>query len=111
MYAIRSYYAAFARLVNATPRPLVVGSDSSVSAGELVSLAWRLRPEARFLLEPPAGGLTLPEGYTALFALLPSETLRRQLEARYRLEPFDDSWKWFVLEPRAPAVVAPPAPR
>jgi len=92
--------AAIARLVNASPKPLVVGSFADTSSGEILSLAHRLDDRVRILLESSAQPVEIPSGYSRLFALLPSDRLRAALEKTYRLQPYPGSWKWFVLTPR-----------
>lgn len=89
--------AGFARLVNSTPKPLILGSDGAVNLGELLSLSYRLRPEARLLLQSTDGPVQIPPGHTALFALLPGERLRRQLARDYEVIPFPGTWQWFSL--------------
>ncbi len=92
--------AAFARLVNASPHPLILGSSADTSSGEILSLAHRLDGHVRLLLEDPTRPLEIPSGYTRLFALLPSDRLRTELEKHYILQLYPGSWKWFVLTPR-----------
>jgi len=93
--------AAFARLVNGTPHPLILGGDGDVNLGELLSLSYWLRPEVRLLLQGTDGPVRIPPGHTALFALLPGQRLRRQLELDYDVRPFPDTWQWFTLVPRS----------
>ncbi len=92
--------AGFARLVNASSRPLIVGSYADTSGGEILSLAHLLDDHVRVLMENPARPIEIPSGYSRLFALLPSDRLRAQLEKTYAIEPYPGSWKWFVLSPR-----------
>ena len=91
--------AAFARLVNASEKPLLVGSHHAVSDGEILSLAHSLDSHVGVMMDGYVKPLVIPSGYSRLFALLPSGRLRRTLEKDHRLEPFQDSWKWFVAIP------------
>jgi uncharacterized membrane protein len=94
--------AALARQVNRAERPLVLASPGAVSAGELISLSHRLEPHVRLFIEGFDDKIRIPQGYSDLFVLLPSPRLRTTLETRYRLEPFRDTWQWFVAVPRSP---------
>lgn len=87
--------------VNAAERPLVLGSDSGVGLGELISLAYDLDPEVRVWGEPPGSGARVPAGYASLFAVTPSGELRAQLGPRYRLEPVGGTWQWYQAVPIA----------
>jgi uncharacterized membrane protein len=91
--------AAFARLVNTAERPLIIGSYTFVSSGEILSLAHRLEPHVRILMEDPRHPAQVPGGYSAIFTFMPSDEIRGQLEKHYSLEPFDGSWKWSVASP------------
>jgi len=87
--------------VNAAERPLVLGSDSGVGLGELISLAYDLAPPVRIWGEPPGSGARIPEGYASLFAVTPSGALRAQLEPSYRLVPVGGTWQWCEALPRS----------
>ncbi len=90
---------AFARLVNRANKPLIIGSSTAVSGGEIVSLAHRLAPHVRILMENPATPLTVPVGYAEIFTFMPSDGIRQQLEKHYRLESYVNSWKWSIAVP------------
>jgi len=104
--------AAFAREVNRTERPLVLGSVSHVGAGELISLSYLLAPGVHLLVTRSDQADFIPPGYTDLFLLLPYTQLRARLEAEdYRVEPFQGSWKWFIAAPnRGAGAVASSGP-
>jgi uncharacterized membrane protein len=91
--------AHFADLINAVERPLVVGSYHSVGSGELLSLAYRLEPKVRIWMERYQEPLDIPDDFTGLFALTPSQRIRDRFADRYRFEPFAGSWKWHVAVP------------
>jgi uncharacterized membrane protein len=92
--------ASFARLVNAAEKPLIIGSYTDVSTGEILSLAHLLDANVRVLMENPHKPAEIPTGYSRLFALSPYGQLRAQLEKNYKIEPFPGSWKWFIATPR-----------
>ena len=91
--------ARFAELINAGERPLVVGSYHDVGSGELLSLAYRLDPKVRIWMEKYQAPLDIPEDFTDLFALNPSENIRQHFADRFRFERFEGSWKWYVGVP------------
>lgn len=98
----KSYSAsnqAFARRINAAARPLVLASDSAVSLGEVISLSYHLAPQVRLQLEPVTGTLQIPRDGGDMFALLPSEKLRAQLQPTHEFRPFGASWQWFLVPP------------
>jgi uncharacterized membrane protein len=92
--------AAFAQVVNATKRPLVLGCPSFISAGEMISLSYLLGPQVRLLGIRKEREIPIPRGYSDLFLLLPYARLRAELAAQgYRIRPFQHSWKWFRALP------------
>jgi uncharacterized membrane protein len=93
--------ARVAELVNASERPLLVGSYHDVGSGELLSLAYRLEPEVRIWMEKYQAPLNIPEEFTGLYALNPSKRIRDKFADRYRFEQMAGSWKWFVAVPQA----------
>ena len=94
---------AFARYLNGREHPLLISSDGDVNPGELLSLSYLLDPKVRILLAPASGEVTIPPGFTELFALNPSFELRQRLAQDYQLRPYRDSWKLWVLTPRSAA--------
>jgi uncharacterized membrane protein len=91
--------ARFAELINSSEHPLLVGSYHDVGTGELLSLAYRLRPKVRIWMERSEVPLDIPEDFTGLYALNPSKRIREAFADRYRFERFDGSWKWYVGVP------------
>ena len=91
---------AVARLINAGDRPLVLASELGVSVGELISLAYYLRPDVALWGEPSGRAYDLPRGFSDLFVLTPSPSLRARLEQRHRLVPLLDTWQWYRVEPK-----------
>ena len=91
--------ARFAELINAGKQPLLVGSYHDVGSGELLSLAYRLDPKVRIWMEKYQAPLNIPQDFTELFALNPSQRIREKFADRYRFESFDGSWKWYVGVP------------
>jgi len=92
---------AIAQVINASDRPLVLASDQGVSAGELISVAYHLRPQVKLWGEPYASAYDLPGGFGDLFALTPSPRLRERLATTHRLEPLLGTWQWYRVEPKA----------
>jgi uncharacterized membrane protein len=91
---------AIAKMINATERPLVLASASGVALGEITSLAYGLKASARIWGEA-AGGAPVPaEGFTAVFALTPSEALRTGPLKDCVLTPLLESWQWYQVTSR-----------
>jgi uncharacterized membrane protein len=91
--------AAIARRVNAAQRPVVLASNEGVSAGELISLAYHLRPGVALWGEPAAQASEPPQGFGDIFVLTPSPLLRQRLERTHRLVPLRGTWQWFHAQP------------
>lgn len=92
---------AVAKLVNAAERPLVLASPSGVSAGEMISLAYHLRPDVALWGELESAPISLPKGYSSLFVLTPSQRVRDLLDQHYELVPLLGSWQWFRAVPKS----------
>jgi len=97
--------AAIARMINASDRPLVLASNEGVSAGELISLAYHLRPGVALWGEPYGRSYDLPDGFGDLFVLTPSAQLRERLEETHRLKPLRGTWQWYRVELKVPSDV------
>lgn len=102
--------AAIARRINAGDRPLLVASDQGVSAGELISLAYRLRPSVALWGEPYGSTYELPSGFGDLYVLTPSPQLCELIEKTHELVPLFGTWQWYQAEPKASPnqQIAPP---
>jgi uncharacterized membrane protein len=91
---------AVAHLINAAERPLVVATHSGVSLGEVISLAYDLRPGVRIWGEPRPGVEPPMADFARVFALTPSAEVRLALQERgYWLAPVLETWQWFEAEP------------
>ncbi|MFZ5480324.1 MAG: glycosyltransferase family 39 protein [Myxococcota bacterium] len=71
-----------AAVVNAAPRPLVVGDRERHNPGNVLALAGLLRDDAELLLFADAEGHALPRA-DGVFLFTPTEQLRRAVEARH----------------------------
>jgi uncharacterized membrane protein len=98
-----------AGVINAAPRPLVLASDTGVGLGEVLSLAYDLKPEARVWGEP-AGLAPVPAGTGALFAVTPSGELRTQLAPSHDFQALEGTWQWFRVVPKAAPANRPDEP-
>ena len=75
-----------ARIINASPQPLVVSHSGNINFGSIFSLSYLVNPNTQFQLadgsqnqeseNPPQ----IPEGYSDVFLLNPSDQFRQQLE-------------------------------
>jgi uncharacterized membrane protein len=88
--------ATLAKVINASKKPLVIGSYSTVSTGEILLLTHMLDAHVHVLMENWQQPAQVPDGYSQLFVFMPSDELKAQLERRFKLEPFQGSWKWYV---------------
>lgn len=87
--------AAFAKLINAEPRPLVLAMGRDISAGELISLSYHLKPTIPILAQLGDETSHIAPGYSKIFLLVPSDKLKAGLKAKdYRISGY--SWKWFM---------------
>lgn len=82
--------------INASERPLILGSDLGVAVAELLSVAYHLRPQVTFWREPQGQDVVLSEGFESLFVATPSDGFKDTLAARHlRLESMAETWQWF----------------
>ncbi|MBK1720953.1 glycosyl transferase family 39 [Thiocystis violacea] len=100
-----------ARRANAGHATLILASESGVSTGELMSLAYHLRPGVRIWAEPPGQDVRPPLDGDLIIALTPSGRLRKALEKRGTLTAIPDTWQWFeASQPRASTTTDSAAP-
>jgi uncharacterized membrane protein len=107
--------AEVARIINASPHPLIVVGHHGVAPGEMLSLSYYLDQRVRVWGEPERGADRIPGGFASLFLLTPSEPLRAMLQSDYQLQSLAGTWQWFRAVPRqsgtAPKALSADAPR
>ena len=88
-----------ARIINQAQQPLVIGSDSGTSPGNLFSLSYLLDQKVRLELVTEPEVPKIPPGFSDVFVYNPSETLKSGIERNYnaQLESIDPNgvrlWK------------------
>jgi uncharacterized membrane protein len=90
-----------AGLINATERPLLIVTDSSVGLGEAISVAYDLGDQVVIKGEPRGGGGVSTNGFSDIFLLTPSAELRAALSGTHDLKPLLNTWQWFRAVPKS----------
>ncbi len=76
-----------ARLINQATRPLLIGASDWPSFANILTLSNVLDPKVRIRLLTDSGGLEIPDGFSDIFLISPSEPLRQRLEqGGYQIE-------------------------
>lgn len=85
---VSTSFPEVARIINASPTPLIVGGIERHSPGNLLALSAILAPQVRMqlLTIELERAYTLPEGIDDIFVMGPMEPLRLRLEAREHVE-------------------------
>ncbi|KYC38552.1 hypothetical protein WA1_35800 [Scytonema hofmannii PCC 7110] len=72
-----------AKIINQSYRPLLISHASSSHSGNTFSLSYLVQPKVRFLLVKGKALPKLPKGFTDVFLLNPSNSLRKAIEKKY----------------------------
>lgn len=86
-----------ADIINQSHNPLLVGNQTSYNPGNLIALSYLLKPEVKIQLLSDEKGYMMPDGFSEIFLLSPSEELRERLEKEQRIkvkEVFEDNHLW-----------------
>lgn len=75
-----------AQVINQTSSPLLVSDALGNNYGNVLSLSYLLEPKVRFLLVNNPKTPTIPNGFTDVFLLNPSENWRETIEKNYKLK-------------------------
>ncbi|WP_373525524.1 glycosyltransferase family 39 protein [Nostoc sp.] len=94
-----------AQIINKTTRPLLISDAFGNNFGNVFSLSYLLKPKVRFLLVNNQKAPKLPDGFTDVFLLNPSDTWRETIEKKYKLETdivYSDNYYsiWKLTKPR-----------
>jgi len=73
-----------ATIVNQASRPLLISDSFGINYGNAFSLSYLVEPKVRFLLMKDKNIPTIPKGFTDVFLLNPSSTLRKGIEKKYK---------------------------
>lgn len=92
-----SQNAAVARIANASDDSLILASDpSGIGPGELISLAYHLRPDARILGQSWHRPLVVPAKHGKVILLSPTDSALAALGSTDTAMPIPGTWQWFV---------------
>lgn len=75
-----------AQIINQTTRPLLISDALGNNYGNIFSLSYLLEPKVRFLLVNNQKIPQIPDGFTDVFLLNPSDTWRETIEKKYKLK-------------------------
>jgi uncharacterized membrane protein len=75
-----------AQIINQTTHPLLISDALGNNYGNVFSLSYLLEPKARFLLVNNQKTPRIPDGFTDIFLLNPSETWREIIEKKYKFK-------------------------
>ncbi|MEH2289525.1 glycosyltransferase family 39 protein [Nostoc sp.] len=75
-----------ARIINESNRPLLISDASGNHDGDIFSLSYLLNPKVRFLLVKNQKIPKIPDGFTDIFLLNPSDIWSKIIETKYKLK-------------------------
>lgn len=75
-----------ARILNQSPRPLVISSNNSLNPDDLLSLSYLLDPKVKFQLIGGSAVPEIPDGFSDVFLYNPRQEVQAQLEKQYKIE-------------------------
>ncbi|MEH2151529.1 glycosyltransferase family 39 protein [Nostoc sp.] len=75
-----------AQIINQTTRPLLISDALGNNCGNVFSLSYLLEPKVRFLLVNNQKNPKIPNGFTDVFLLNPSDPWRETIEKKYKLK-------------------------
>ncbi|MEH1908871.1 MAG: glycosyltransferase family 39 protein [Nostoc sp.] len=75
-----------AQIINQTTRPLLISDALGNNFGNVFSLSYLLEPKVRFLLVNNQKIPKIPDGFTDVFLLNPSDIWHEKIEKKYKLK-------------------------
>ncbi|MEH2232262.1 MAG: glycosyltransferase family 39 protein [Nostoc sp.] len=95
-----------AKIINQTNHPLLISNDSGINYGNVFSLSYLLQPKVQYQLVKDRSIPTIPDEFTDIFLLNPSDTWRKQIEKTYNYKTFvvygDNNYLlWKIENPRS----------
>ncbi|WP_448268397.1 glycosyltransferase family 39 protein [Nostoc sp. DSM 114159] len=95
-----------AKIINQTNHPLLISNDSGINYGNVFSLSYLLQPKVQYQLVKGRSIPNIPDGFTDIFLLNPSDTWRQQIETNYNYKTFvvygDKNYLvWKIENPRS----------
>ncbi|MBD2499630.1 glycosyltransferase family 39 protein [Anabaena azotica] len=93
-----------ARFINQKSRPLLISNFSEINYGNVFSLSYIVEPKVRFQLLKDQTVPTIPNDFTDIFLLNPTNAWRQQIVRKYQLKPNlvygdDDYLIWKLVKP------------
>ncbi len=73
-----------AKIINQAANPLLISDDSGINYGNIFSLSYLLQSKVQFQLVKNQTIPNIPDEFTDIFLLNPSDVWRKQLEANYK---------------------------
>ncbi|BAT54502.1 unknown protein [Nostoc sp. NIES-3756] len=94
-----------ARFINQKSRPLLITNFSDTNYGNVFSLSYLAEPKVRFQLLPDQTVPNIPNDFTDIFLLNPTNAWRLQIATKYKLKPnlvYGDDYYlvWKLVKPR-----------
>lgn len=85
------------RIIDRAESPLLVGNSTSYNPANILALSYLVKPEVKFQLLAEETGYRIPPGFSDVFFLSPSDSLREQLEREQNIKLeflFGDNHLW-----------------
>ncbi|MEH2055624.1 MAG: glycosyltransferase family 39 protein [Nostoc sp.] len=77
-----------AKIINQAAHPLLISDDSGINYGNVFSLSYLLQPKIQFQLLKDHSIPNIPDEFTDIFLLDPSDIWRKQIETSYHYKTF-----------------------
>ncbi|MBE9051177.1 glycosyltransferase family 39 protein [Nostocales cyanobacterium LEGE 11386] len=92
-----------ANIINLSESPLLISDSEGINYGNVFSLSYLVQPKVRFKLLKNQIIPDIPDGFTDIFLLNPSDTWRRQIVTKYEFNiVYEDEYYslWKLAQPR-----------
>ncbi|MEH2081963.1 MAG: hypothetical protein V7K89_18890 [Nostoc sp.] len=66
----------------------MISNDSGINYGNVFSLSYLVQPKVQFQLVKDRSILNIPDGFTDIFLLNPSDSWRKKIETNYNYKTF-----------------------
>ncbi|MEH2064543.1 MAG: glycosyltransferase family 39 protein [Nostoc sp.] len=77
-----------AKIINQAAHPLLISDDSGINYGNVFSLSYLLQPKVQFQLVKDHSIPNIPDEFTDIFLLDPSDIWRKEIETNYKYKTF-----------------------
>lgn len=94
-----------AKIINQVERPLLISSSENINHGNIFSLSYLVQPKVQFQLVQNQNIPNIPNGFTDILLLNPTDTWREQIARKYKSQTEiiykDDYYSlWELTQPR-----------